>query len=419
VKLAAYAEQFEQLEATLPPSERASRRVQFDCFAQQGFPDKSTERWHYTDLSALNDRSFVTAVGPAAAVAMPELGEVDRLVFTNGRVDPEHSSAPLLAAVAMPPAPADDDALSALNAAFANPGLDLNIAARQQLPRPIHVLIEGSGVVPSMTHQRHRIRLGEQAEASVFIELIGNGEGERLATQRLDIELAARARLTLVRIQREQSGTTLIANTVIRVDRDAQLHTVLVDTGTGLARHEIEITLAAPGAEAAVHALCMPSAKSHTDTQAHLIHAAPQGRSRLNFRGIIGERARAVFNGHVLVRPGAQKTDSEQRIASLLLSPRAEIDAKPDLEIYADDVKCAHGATVGQLDETALAYLRSRGIAADAARALLLRAFAIEAIEPIAYLPLRQHVESLLGFPRDDIAAVLDDLLGDQQEEAA
>ncbi len=416
MKLAGYAAQFEELEATLPASERVSRRIQFERFAERGFPDKSSERWHYTDLSALNDARFVAATGPATAGTLPELDGVDRLVFANGRVDRTLSSAELVSLVATPPAPADDDALLALNAAFANPGLDLDIAARRQLPRPIHVVIAGSSdATPSMSHQRHRITLGEQAEASIFFELLGHDDGQRLVTQRLDIELAASARLTLVRVQREGSGCSLIANTAIKIDRDAQLHSVLADTGTGLARHEMQITLAAPGAEAAIHVLCMPTAKAHTDTQVHIVHAAPQGRSRLNFRGIVNDRARAIFNGHVLVKAGAQKTDSEQRIASLLLSPRAEINAKPDLEIYADDVKCAHGATVGQLDETALAYLRSRGLDADTARALLLQAFAIEAIEPIAYLPLRKHVESLLGFPSDDLA----DLLAYQQEEAA
>jgi Fe-S cluster assembly protein SufD len=146
----------------------------------------------------------------------------------------------------------------------------------------------------------------------------------------------------------------------------------------------------------------MPAAAGHTDNYTRIVHAAPHCRSRERFKGIVEARARAVFVGKVVVQPGAQKTDSEQHVANLLLSKKAEVNAKPELEIYADDVKCAHGATVGQLDDTALSYLRSRGIGAAEARALLLRAFGGEVLERIALPALRESLAQRLGLGSED-----------------
>ncbi len=398
-----YAERYERFEATLPHGDHAARRAGLERFLADGFPDRRLEAWHYTDLSALNDRVFELAPPPHTPSLDAALPGVDRLVFVDGQLITALSTASWLDRVTGLPAAVTDDPLRSFNAAFATPGVDLSLTAGERLPRPLHLLFVGSGTDrPSMSHQRHRIDLAAGAEAEVFIEHTGTNEAERLSTQRLDIVLGANARLRLVRLQRERTGSTLLAMTTVRIERHARLDAVIVDAGQGLARHDLDITLAAPGAEADLHVLCAPTARAHCDTQTRIVHASARGRSRLGFRGIVADRAKAIFNGRVVVEPGAQKTDSEQRIASLLLSPRAEVNAKPDLEIHADDVKCAHGATVGQLDDAALAYLRSRGIDGDTARALLLRAFAIEAIEPITFQPLRHHVETLLGFAAGD-----------------
>jgi len=146
-----------------------------------------------------------------------------------------------------------------------------------------------------------------------------------------------------------------------------------------------------------------PAPGGHVDNQTRIVHAAPHCRSREQFKGIIDAKAKAIFVGKVIVQPGAQKTDSEQRVANLLLSRKAEVNAKPELEIYADDVKCAHGATVGQLDDKALEYLRSRGIAADAARALLLRAFGAEVLDQLAIPALRDRLAARMGLAVEEI----------------
>ena len=403
MKLEAYRTAFEQLAAGLgdTPS-RATRRAQFERFAAVGFPSKREEDWRYTDLASLSEKQFALPANGGDALIPQALADSQQLVFVDGRFDAARSSTQQHIGNIATTETADDDGLAALNAAFASPGLDLQLAADQALAQPLHLLFLGSGsATGTMTHQRHRIVLGSGASASVILEFARDSADERLATHTLSIELGANASLRLYRLQRESAGATLLTRIDARLDRDSRLRALCLDAGGGFVRHDCNVTLAAPGCEAEVHGLYVPQPRAHVDNHTRIVHAAPHGRSREHFRGIVGERTRAVFSGKVVVQPGAQKTDSEQRIANLLLSKRAEVNAKPDLEIYADDVKCAHGATVGQLDETALAYLRSRGIDAATAKALLLRAFALEILDHVEFAPLRRHIEDILDFPDD------------------
>lgn len=392
---ASYAESFERFAAQLPQEQRAARRAQFERFAAAGFPTARLEEWHYTDLAPLAARSFALAE-PAAAGHAELLPGADHLVYVNGRLDADHSSA--AQRHGDPPAVgASDDSVSALNGAFAGGGLDLRLGRGERLPRPLQVLVVGvAGAVPAMVHQRHRIELGENAEATVIFQFQGRSGG-RLGTQVIGIGLAAGARLTLYRLQDEQADATLLTRIDARLGRDSSLQSVSVDSGSGLVRHDFNVDLAEPGAEAILSGLYQPEPGGHTDNHTRVVHSAPHCRSREHFRGVIEARAKAVFNGKVIVQPGAQKTDSEQHVANLLLSKKAEVNAKPELEIYADDVKCAHGATVGQLDDTALGYLRSRGIDAATARAMLLRAFATAVLERIGIAELRRQAETRLG----------------------
>jgi Fe-S cluster assembly protein SufD len=253
-----------------------------------------------------------------------------------------------------------------------------------------------------MVHQRHRIELGENAEATVLFQFLGQG-AERLTTHVIEVDLAPGARLTLYRIQDEHADATLLTRIDTNLHRDSRLEAVAIDCGTGLVRHDFNVVLAEPGAEVALAGLYQPAPGGHVDNQTRIVHAAPHCRSREQFKGIIDAKAKAIFVGKVIVQPGAQKTDSEQRVANLLLSRKAEVNAKPELEIYADDVKCAHGATVGQLDDKALEYLRSRGIAADVARALLLRAFGAEVLEQLAIPALRHRLAARMGLAVEEI----------------
>lgn len=397
-----YTAAFHRYAETLTDTERSTRAAQFAQFLATGFPDAEQEDWRYTDLSSRTNAGYV--LGAAEPDLAPDwlrarcLDDAERLVYLNGRLNTALSTESRWHAALTAPTTLAEG-LIALNAAFADGGLNLTLGRGAQLAAPLQVLIATqAGAEATMTHQRHRITLGENAEATVLLQFCGDG-GARLSTQQLDIELAAGAKLNLYRVQHESAGATLITQTLVTQQRDSRLNAVTIDLGDAYVRHDLRSVLNAPGAEADFSGLYAPAGSGHIDNHTWAVHAAPHGRSRSHYRGIIDERAKAVYVGKVVVEPDAQKTDSEQRIANLLLSRRAEVNAKPELEIYADDVKCAHGATVGQLDETALGYLRSRGIPLEAARALLLRAFAAEILDRIAWPALASQIAAALRLP--------------------
>ena len=398
--LAAYTEGFEQFAAGLPAGQRAARREQYERFLQLGFPTPRIEEWHYTDLAPLSERRFSPAAARGAVPVAELLTDADQLVYINGQIDQALSTAPALHTEN--PVTTGSDSVTSLNAAFASGGLSLRLARNERLPRPLQVLAVGiAGATPAMVHQRHRIELGENSEATVLFQFLGQG-AERLTTHVIEVELAPGARLTLYRVQDEHADATLLTRIDASLRRGSRLEAVVVDCGTGLVRHDFNVVLAESGAEVALAGLYQPAPGGHVDNQTRIVHAAPHCRSREHFKGIIDAKAKAIFVGKVIVQPGAQKTDSEQRVANLLLSRKAEVNAKPELEIYADDVKCAHGATVGQLDDKALEYMRSRGIPADAARALLLRAFGSEVLDQIAIPALRQSLALRMGLAGEE-----------------
>jgi Fe-S cluster assembly protein SufD len=387
------------LQALRPASERAWRAAALDRFLAAGLPTRDQEAWRYTDLAGLAAQDFALAPAPAA---LPDLSAhflpgCDRLVFVDGHPVPALSASALDPAVfgaAAPASGAPDDALADLNRAFAVSGLALRVPPGVTLPRPLQVIFASSGAaVPRMAHLAHTVELGRSARATLLLQHVGSGAAVHFSTHALAGRLEDGARLSVVRVQDEGTATTQLFRGDLNLQRDAALHLVNVDLGGALVRNDWNVELAARGASAIVDGLYAPQGSAHVDNHTRIDHRCPHGTSRETFRGIVGDRARAVFNGRVVVHAGAQKTDSEQRIANLLLAPGAEVNAKPELEIYADDVKCAHGATVGQLDANAIFYLRSRGLPADLARALLTYTFAWEILGRIEPAELRRPVE--------------------------
>lgn len=241
----------------------------------------------------------------------------------------------------------------------------------------------------------HRIALAANQEATLVLHEVG-GDERSLAMHNLEIELAANAALTLYRIQQPGAGASLISRLDARVGRDARFTCVGLYAGGALTRNDLNISLDAPGAQAELHGVLAPAGGEHLDVHTRLDHRAPHGTSRETFRCLVPAKARAVFNGKVIVHANAQKTDSEQHVDSLLLAPGAEVNAKPELQIDADDVKCAHGATCGQLDEDALYYLRTRGLDLASARKLLLHTFAHGILQRIAFEPARALAAQVL-----------------------
>jgi Fe-S cluster assembly protein SufD len=260
---------------------------------------------------------------------------------------------------------------------------------------PVTRVVQLGGRAEGATLLTHRIALRANQQATLVMHESG-GDAPCLAMHNLEIELADNAALTLYRIQQPGAAAHVISRLDARVGRDARFSCVGLYAGGALARNDLNISLEAPGASAELHGVLAPAGGQHLDVHTRIDHRAPHGTSRETFRCLVPAKARAIFNGKVIVHEDAQKTDSEQHVDSLLLAPGAEVNAKPELEIYADDVKCAHGATCGQLDEDALYYLRTRGLDLASARKLLLHTFAYEVLQRIAFAPARELAERVL-----------------------
>ncbi|HSW15071.1 MAG TPA: Fe-S cluster assembly protein SufD [Solimonas sp.] len=340
---------FEALPAT---AQTAPRRGALDAFLTQGFPSTDLEEWKYTDLA------------PLAALPLEALQPGSE----TGSVSADWT-----------------DGLDALNAAYAAGGIDRTIAANTRLDEPLRP--------DAQAHQRHRLRLARGSEATLILNTSGEAPFQTIFA---DIELEAGSRLHLIRVSDAGAEAHRVTRINLRIARDACADVVSIDLGGKLSRHDLNVDLVEPGAEIHVHGLYAPTGSGHVDNHTRIEHRAPHCISRESFRGIARDKSRGVFNGMIRVHPDAQKTDSEQRIANLILSPGAEINAKPELEIYADDVKCAHGATFGQLDDEALFYLRSRGLPEPTARALLTWTFAHEILQHIRLEDVRARVTKRL-----------------------
>ncbi|TJY60905.1 Fe-S cluster assembly protein SufD [Sinimarinibacterium sp. CAU 1509] len=384
----AYTRAFEALLPSLSGSERDTRSAQLQRFFSAGLPNRSIETFKYSDFTALAEGAFALALkAPSPSLDAWTLPDCTQQLLING-----HAATPT-AALDGPISEPAHAGLAALNAAFATPGLQLQLERNVALEQPLHVLNLSVLDTPAkMIHLRHRIRLEAGASATVVLHDIGLGDAERWITQTLEIDLAANARLQLIRIQDESAATSGWFQATARIQRDASIQLLQFDFGGARIRNDLRLLLQGEGAECGLHGLFAPAGGTHVDNHTVIEHQAPHCVSREFFRGLAWDKAHAVFNGRIVVQPGAQKTDSEQRIANLVIGKGAEINAKPELEIHADDVKCAHGATFGQLDTSALFYLRTRGVPEATALSLLTFSFAADALQRISWPSLREFV---------------------------
>lgn len=382
---ASYAQAFERFAQTLPSGERSARAQAFARFAEQGFADSSDERWHYTDASRLAPQDVQLASElPAPSLDAYRLPDCETQVWRNGLAAQTPS--------ADTPSAEPGDALDALNHAFARAGLQLSLQPGEIRSTPLHaLLLTQAQQAGEMHHLAHRLQLARGSSATVILDHLGLPGAASFSTHQLDIALADQAQLTLICLQRESETATQFLRARARIGRDAQLRLINLDFGGQLIRKHWQLSLAEPGAELELAGLFAAQGRTHLDNQYEVEHAAAHTRSRHLLRGLGSGRSKSVLNDRVLVRPGAIKTDSEQRLAQLILERGAEINAKPELEIYADDVKCAHGNSIGQLDERAVFYMQSRGVPEAQARALLTYGFAdaVLAQLPIPALRLR------------------------------
>jgi Fe-S cluster assembly protein SufD len=275
-------------------------------------------------------------------------------------------------------------------------GVLLDLPDGMTLEAPVRlVFLAGSHEDAALACPRVLVRAGARSRATI-IEHYASLGGEALSLATTELALAPGSRIEHYRLQEESAETFHLGVLAARLERDATLVSHNLSVGARIARLDLDVALAGPGADVAMNGLYVVRDRQHADSHTRVDHLVPRTSSDELYRGVLAGKSRAVFNGKAIVHPGAAGTDARQSNANLLLSAEAEVDTKPELEIYADDVKCAHGATTGQLDTAALFYLRSRGIAEDMARSLLTFAFADTVLARMALAPLRRHAENLV-----------------------
>jgi len=399
-----------------------ARRDAMQAFVAAGLPTTRNELWKYTALRALERRGFgacdddaATRAIDASAFALPGAGG-PRLVFVNGvfRADlsrlqdlPEGLSLkPLSRVLAEQPEPLrfaltrrepGRDAFAALNLALASDGVVLRVAENAQIETPVHVVHLGAPADGGIAwHARNIIELAAGAHLKLIEHHAAAGEHAHLANLATEVALRERAHLDWLVVQDAASAATLLRRSDLRLHEDAQVTLHALELGGALVRHEVHIELDGDRACASTRGAFALRGRQHADTELLIEHRGRDTVSQSLWRGVADGRARGVFHGAITVHPGADGTDAQLSNKNLLLSPDAEIDTRPALEIHADEVKAAHGATVGQLDERALFYLRSRGLPAGQARMLLVRAFCAVALASVQPQTLREHCDALL-----------------------
>jgi Fe-S cluster assembly protein SufD len=402
---------------------RDLRESAFARFCEAGFPTTHDEDWRFTNVSAISGRAFELPSDesqPSKADIRPCLvgGAARQLVFVNGQFAAQLSSVSNLPAgvkvsslgkeIEGNPGAIEPhlgrylniqrDAFSALNTAFADDGAYVHIRRGTVLQDPICFLfISTASDRPLMSHPRNLIVAENETQATIVEDYVSLGEGApAFCNTATELVAGDSAVISHYMIEREHQQAYNVSTLRIQQGRSANISSHSVLLGGGLVRNNVHPVLAGEGSECLINGLFIGNGQQHLDNYMLVEHASPHCASRQFYNGILDDRAHGVFHGRIIVHKDAQKTDAKQTNRNLLLSDDARIDTKPQLEIYADDVKCTHGATIGQIEENALFYLRSRGIDEISARKLLLLAFASECLDRMAPNPARDHVEQLI-----------------------
>ena len=415
---------FQQCADDEPAWLRGLRQRAWSRFVELGFPtNRGNEAWKYTNLSRIAAISFAYPQDPGADLVQvsdlkglaPQHDLWTTLVFVNGRYAPALSGGPPagkarvtsladaaqqdgataerhLARYASP----EDDGFVALNTAFLGDGALVHVPAGQAQPLPIHLLflVTGEGE-PTVTYPRTLIVAEPESSLTVLESYVSLSGGPTFTNAVTEIVAGDGARVHHYRMLMEHPDSFHVCTSRVVLGRDSSLTSTSFSTGAAMARNDFGVLLDAPGASCTLNGLHMTGGTQHIDNHIDVDHAKPHTSSRLYYKGILDGSSRAVFSGRVLVRPDAQKTDARQDDRNLILSDGAEVDSKPSLEIFADDVRCYHGATSGHIDEEALFYMQSRGLDPKAAQRLLVRAFASEIIDTIQLEPLRAFIDQL------------------------
>jgi len=400
------------------------RQSAFDIFQESGFPNTRVEDWKYTDVKPIAKNTFSNITESNVASDNNEIDEIlikdldcVNLVFINGAYSEKYSDIKNISSKIVIKSMADalinDESLlkkhltkhinqelnsfTALNTAFIQDGAYINISANTNIDKPINITyISRDSNHPFATHPRNLIVMGENSNATIIENYVGSGKVNYFTNSVTETVLLQGAVLKHYKIQQEGSSAFHIASLNTSQSKDSRFESHLVSIGGALVRNNINASLNEEGAEIIMNGLYMTEDVQHVDNHTRVDHLKPHTQSHQNYRGVLNGKSRGVFNGKVVVHPQAQKIEAYQNNANLLLSDDAEIDTKPELEIYADDVKCTHGATVGQLDDDMLFYLRSRAVDEKTARSLLTYAFADEVISKINLKEIQNKLERLI-----------------------
>jgi Fe-S cluster assembly protein SufD len=424
----AYLQEFEALSGTVttdaPEWLEPIRRAAMDRFARTGFPGPRDEEWRFTPVGPIAQGSWRPAAG-AHGVTREQLKpfvfghpEWTNLVFVNGVFDELLSSVGVL-----PPglrvgslaealrsdgaileahlgrhAPSESSPFTALSTAFMREGALVHVPANTDVTRPVHlVFVVTKEAAGSVSHPRSLIVVERGARVSVIESYVTLAPGATYWTNAVtEVVAGANSWIEHTRIQRESERAYHIGSTHVDQQRDSHYRSFTMAMGGALARHNLHVRLNDENIETLMYGLYLSRGEQVVDNHTAIYHDRPNCRSWEVYKGVLDDRSRAVFNGKVFVKPEAQKTDAKQTNRNLLLSDAAKVNTKPQLEIFADDVKCTHGATVGRLDDVALFYARSRGVPAAEAQRLLTYAFAAEVIEEVALEPVRDELERLV-----------------------
>jgi len=439
--LCAYGDLIAERQERDPVWLRQLREDAWQRFHAKGFPNTHDEDWRFTNLAALARTPFQRAVKGRVTVSSGQIekfrvpGAGCRLVFVNGHFAPDLSevcdlpdtleicSLERAIAKAMegsePEGCAPEgieqhlgryadvrrDVFSALNTALWEDGAYLRIHRGAVIERPIHLLYVSAGAGAAiMTHPRTLIVAEPTSHAAVIEDYVSIGEETAFSNAVTELVAGQDAVVSHFLVERENLAAFNVSTLRLELARGTNVSSHSILLGGGLVRNNVHPVLAGEGAECLINGLFVGAGRQHLDNYMLVEHSQPQCSSRQFYNGILDDRARGVFHGRIVVHKDAQKTDAKQTNRNLLLSDDARIDTKPQLEIYADDVKCTHGATIGQIEEEQLFYLRSRGIEETSARNLLLYAFAAECLDRMHDSPAREFVASLIGERLTDLA---------------
>lgn len=420
----AFEAQYNLISANDSERIRNQRKEAIELFKQQGFPGKEHENWRNTDLYAALQFDYQLAERPESQKVKVEelfvcdIHDFDTTLATELNGFYVYDQKPLTkypngvvvgslaqARIEYPElieahygtiAKMEKNGLIALNTAFAQDGFFVYVPDKVVVDKPIQLLNLSNGVDKLFVQSRNLVIVGDQAQVTLVHCDDSVEHKVSFINSVSEIHLGRNADVDHYKLQNKDSHSTLINTVFFRMENDARLNTNAVSLNGGIIRNDMDVLMDGKNCEANVQGLYLMDKDQHVDNQVYIDHARPQSVSHELFKGIVDDNASAVFNGHILVRKDSQQTNAFQTNRNIILTDKARVNTKPFLEIYADDVKCSHGATVGQLDDEALFYLRTRGICEDDARLLLMYAFVAEVVNKIRIPVLRDRIDDMV-----------------------